>query len=378
MGSMHLRALRNGTVAALITAIAGFGLNAVVSSDAGSSRVEGPPSPSASPSPVCRPEARPLDRAALAGVAGRFDDVWFDTPGRGWAVGSNGDEDTSIEPVLAAWDGETWAVSSDEASLGTAALLGIDGSGADDVWAVGWSTDGFGRDTLAAHFDGTSWDVMSSAPDGELSDVRVLADDDVWAVGSLGNPDFVEEHATAMHWDGSAWTQVAVPAGGGRSGLTAIAGTADDLWAAGYHHLGALLMHYDGSRWERVDLERTRPLNGVAVDGGDVWLAGSSLFLGDASSFSSVVDAPKGGSFTDVTPLSRDAAVAVGTVARGDRSRALALEVDGATTRAARVRAPGSDGLTTAAAVRANVWLSGWHETPKSVAPLVAAFDGCS
>jgi hypothetical protein len=376
MGGMHLRALRNGLVAAVLTAVVGFALNALVSSD-GSSVAERSPAPTGSPSPSCVPEARGLDRAALRAVGGRFQDVWFDSARRAWAVGWLGVDDASATPVLAAWDGDVWTPS-DAGDLGTGALNAVGGSGPDDVWAVGWSTPGLGRDTLALHYDGAAWSAVPAAPDGELSDVLVLAPDDAWAVGWLGDPSQVKERATALHWDGATWNEVAVPAGSGRSGLTSIAGTAEELWAVGYRRHGPLVERFDGTSWQRVDaLDEGGPLRAVALRGSTIWLAGSAIRRGDGSSFERVAVAPDGGSFSDVTPLGGGRALAVGSISKGDRSRSFALQVAGASSIPIDLGAPGSDALEAAAVVRGQPWLAGWRETRKGTSPIVAIATTC-
>jgi hypothetical protein len=377
MGSIQLRALRNGVVAAGLTALAGFVLNALVGSG-GSAGTEAA-SPTASPTPACRPTTEPVDRAAVSGLTGRFDDVWIDAPDDGWAVGYDGDPATQASAVLARWDGFAWTAQADVPATGTSDVLeGLDGTDASDVWSVGWSSDGFGPDTLAAHYDGQSWEVSSTPADGSLFDVRALAPDDVWAVGSAGDPRFVDERAIALHWDGSTWTQAALPVGGGRSGLTAIAGTAGDLWAVGYHHHRPLVVHFDGTRWDRtLEVKARGPLNAVAVSGGTVWLAGSSLLRGNGDRFDVVRTAQRGASFSDVAALAADRAFVVGSVTKGEATRSLALEIDGDGGHAARVPAAGNDGLDAVALVDGGGWLSGWRESAKGVVPLVATLRGC-
>jgi hypothetical protein len=200
----------------------------------------------------------------------------------------------------------------------------------------------------------------------------------VWAVGSAGDPDFVEEKALAIHWDGTAWTEVSVPSGGGRSGLYAIAGTEGDLWAAGYNHHGPLVMHFDGTTWQRVSgIDARGPLQAVAVAKHTVWLAGASVLRGDGTTFADVRKARAGGAFTDLAAVSPSSAFAVGVIASGGGSRSMAVQIDGDTARPARVRASGEDELDAVALVAGDAWTSGWHRTPRGELPLVATLQGC-
>jgi hypothetical protein len=366
MGSMHLRALRNGVVAAALTAVVGFALNALFASDGSGGTRTASPSPSSSPR--CRPSVQPIDRAAAGGVTGRFDDLWLDAPDDGWAVGSDGDPATQASAVLAHWDGVAWTASDDTPDTATIDVLeGVDGSASADGWAVGWSSDGVGRDTVALHFDGETWTPSTTPADAALYDVRALAADDVWAVGSAGDPQIVDERAIALQ------------VGGGRSGLSAIAGTAGDLWAAGYHHHGPLVVHFDGTRWERtLEVDVRGPLNGVSESDGTVWLAGSSLLRGDVGGFAVVRAAQRGAAYTDVVATSADRAFVVGWALRGEETSSLAIEIDGDEGRAAAVRAAGNDGLDGIAMVRGTAWVAGWRETPKGTVPLVTRLTGCA
>ena len=74
----------------------------------------------------------------------------------------------------------------------TNSLAGVHGSSPQDIWAVGSSTDSLldRLDTLAMHWDGTSWTIFPTPnPDpslrnNRLYDVTTIAPDDAWAVGS--------------------------------------------------------------------------------------------------------------------------------------------------------------------------------------------------
>jgi hypothetical protein len=377
MGTMHLRALRNGAIAAVITAVVGFGLNALFAAADSGGTVATPP-PTTSPTPACVPTADTLPRTSVAAVAGRFSDIWRARPNDAWAVGSAGTSDTESTPVLAHWDGTSWAPERGVPTVGTTeALDAVDGSRPADVWAVGWSSDGLGKDTLALHYDGTSWTTADSPTNATLFDVRALGRNDVWAVGSSGDPDFVDETALALHWNGSSWTPAKLDVRGGRSGLSAIAGEDGDLWAVGYHHNGPLVLHYDGSNWTRVDVNARGPLRSVAVDNGTVWLGGSMLLRGDGTTFDRVGKARTGVTFADIAPVSETQAIAVGSVVTADATRSVALEVDGGVSHPVRLKAPGDDALEAVALGPKDVLTVGWHAVGKRDAPLVATVVPC-
>jgi hypothetical protein len=108
----------------------------------------------------------------------------------------------------------------------TNSLLAVWASSATNVWAAGVS--------VALHLSGTTWSLTSGAVDTTLG-LWGSAPDDLWAVGldSAGSGNAV------THWDGSAWTAVPVPAGGGLQGVRGTA--AGDVWAVGN---GGQILHY--------------------------------------------------------------------------------------------------------------------------------------
>ncbi|NNF42811.1 MAG: hypothetical protein HKO59_15925 [Phycisphaerales bacterium] len=227
------------------------------------------------------------------------------------------------EPFASRWDGAAWqtvpvphpspsAPGQREASFYDVAVLA-----SDDVWAVGTyhtvGADGFpGFQTLAMHFDGTSWTHIPTpltpigGTGGFLNAVDAVAPDDVWAAGTRIAPDVPAINTTAvlLHWDGTAWTEIpdapwfidlneiedirafpggvvwcaghfgnapgdnpwlarwdghwtlfeGLPVPPGRNGLYAIDGPApDDVWVVGQSlsPIGtvAVVLHWDGTSW---------------------------------------------------------------------------------------------------------------------------------
>jgi hypothetical protein len=88
------------------------------------------------------------------------------------------------------------------------------GTGPNDVWVVG----SFGT---VLHWNGTSWNSVSTGTTAHLESVWCAAPDQVWIVGEVG---------TALHWDGATWDLRNV----GSVDLHAVRGlSAEDAWAVG-------------------------------------------------------------------------------------------------------------------------------------------------
>ena len=149
---------------------------------------------------------------------------------------------------------------------------------------------GCGRVT-AAPDDPPSWSIDHATHAGALLGVWGTGPDDVWAVG--GEP----AHALVVHGDGTTWTGVGVNAGGILFSVYGFART--DVYAVGE---AGLILHYDGAAWSRIDSGTTQPLFGLwGASGDDVWIvggdttgsAGSAVVLrGNAHGFAPVQGIP--------------------------------------------------------------------------------------
>ena len=108
------------------------------------------------------------------------------------------------------FNGTSWSLVSTPAL--NAALSGVAGAAGNNVWAVGDQAQGSSNNTLIEHWDGTSWAAIPGPklPKGSaLTGVTAPAADNAWAVGFAGgSPDALVEH-----WDGTNWSIVATPAG---------------------------------------------------------------------------------------------------------------------------------------------------------------------
>jgi hypothetical protein len=156
----------------------------------------------------------------------------------------------------------------------------------DDVWAVGYGSAYVGRDysniALIQHWDGLKWTMypnpLSTLPVGRrflkytsaLHGISAVSPTDVWAVG------YVHGHALIEHWDGTRWSIVPnPPLPGPDVRLTDVSATsATDVWMVGSAEgHGAIALHWDGSDWDVMALPAPNPWaeSILALPGGGVW-----------------------------------------------------------------------------------------------------------
>jgi hypothetical protein len=117
----------------------------------------------------------------------------------------------------------------------TNSVLGMHGSSASDVWAVG----GGG---LIGHFDGKQWRRMANPgnANGQLNSVFAISPTDVYAVG-LGTPKI-------LHYDGTSWTKVFdFPTN--QSAFQVKALSSNSVWVTG---APGSLVHWDGATWTTI------------------------------------------------------------------------------------------------------------------------------
>ena len=131
---------------------------------------------------------------------------------------------------------------------------------------------------LVEHWDGTSWSQVA-VPSGSPSLTAVVAPSatDVWAVGTSN---------VAVHWDGTSWQRVTLPtpkniAAPAFWGAAAV--SPDDVWAVGdvspLHGASyAIIDHWNGEHWKLVPGPPARSeLYGIAaLSANDVWAVGDA------------------------------------------------------------------------------------------------------
>ena len=196
------------------------------------------------------------------------------SPSDAWIVGGFGPEGPQGQTngaMIEHWDGSSWSIVPNPASSDAYSVLtSITAVSATDIWAVGLQNangEG-GQRPLAEHWDGTAWSVVA-VPAGNPAQSKFIAisadgPDDVWAVGSHLEPG-TSDLATALveHWDGTAWTAVTGLPDLGNSLVNAVyAASPSDVWAvvetvapqgANFPFLFEFL-HWDGSNWTTVPL----------------------------------------------------------------------------------------------------------------------------
>jgi hypothetical protein len=197
-----------------------------------------------------------------------------------WAVGSietahgiNGGGDGPKKPAAWQWNGTAWKIVNLPSTPNAAAVSSIDMLSATDAWTVGWYYESLSPTAAAApymaHWNGATWTkVDAPAPGNYQNSANAVAGTspaDVWAVGSWRDSGKGQVyHPLMLHWNGTAWSQVAIPdpvggVGGMLSGVTAISPT--DAWAVGLKdYKTPVSFHWNGTTWSEVPIP---PLGGT-------------------------------------------------------------------------------------------------------------------
>jgi hypothetical protein len=210
-----------------------------------------------------------------------------------WAVGSA--SHGSLSHTLAErWNGSAWStVPTRNVGPATNTFTAVAAIDTDDAWAVGFYDDGTAFRTLAQHWNGSSWTVVPTpnvgAGENALTSVTALASDDVWAVGYRQNSQS-PRRTLAEHWNGSSWNVVTTPnVGTDENFLFGVSALSDsDVWAVGSYSmpwLQTLTEHWNGSSWRVVRspnlddsdnvLYSAVPLSPTSVTAVGTWLNGN-------------------------------------------------------------------------------------------------------
>jgi hypothetical protein len=204
-----------------------------------------------------------------------------------WAVGLQIGKDQAAHGLIEHWDGSAWRQSDgppDEPP--GSSLVSVSAASPSDVWAVGDSNPGggVGSSPLIEHFDGHRWKISQGLDLPRfLHTVDAVSPTDVWATGNLDDdtPPVIE------HFDGTGWTVVDQPVRAHGTELNSFSDLGpDNIWAVGETGVHTLVEHWNGHQWSvvpSVDGDQLSALTSVsAVAHNDVWAVGVTGFdLGD-------------------------------------------------------------------------------------------------
>jgi hypothetical protein len=208
-----------------------------------------------------------------------------------WAVGSYFDTGQDAKSLVLHWNGTKWTkVASPSVSGVSTSLTGIDGKSANDIWAVGGTTD-FSvfpatYRTVILHWNGTKWTKQQHpGSDETLLGVDVLPTGTAWAVGGPPNAGGFGGGSTgntvALKYDGTKWSSVssADPADSANSLAGVSATSAHDIVAVGVFNgsdgTGPLIEHSTGGAFTRMKAPSVAALKGVAGAAGRQWAVGA-------------------------------------------------------------------------------------------------------
>jgi len=211
-----------------------------------------------------------------------------------WAVGSTG-TGVGTSTLAEHWDGSAWKVIPTLSPGGSSAfpsLRGVTATSATDAWAVGFTSLTSGVTTLAEHWNGTAWSVVTSPSPGffnELFAVDARSATDVWAVGETLANNASSTQPLIEHWNGTSWIQVpgpSLPAGGVLKSVSAT--SAKNAWAAGLSEDPAtggdrpLIEHWNGTSWTVATSDTAgagAQLGAVAAtSASSAWAVGAATF----------------------------------------------------------------------------------------------------
>ncbi|HEY3873755.1 MAG TPA: hypothetical protein VGM10_35690 [Actinocrinis sp.] len=206
-----------------------------------------------------------------------LDHVKAFSPTNAWAVGAaalNGS--TSETALVTHWDGTAWTQYATPFSTTLNLTMGaISGDSASDIWIAGEATSaGYsGTRTVQSvleRYNGSAWTEVAVPDESGLVDVDALSPTSAWALATDGS---------VLHYNGTAWTVSTQYEVGQGEALAAVSPT--DVWVAGVYINSTLsLAHYNGSSWSTTtvpaSINEFTNAGGYALSTGAVWFAGLS------------------------------------------------------------------------------------------------------
>ncbi len=217
----------------------------------------------------------------------RVNDISTNADGSAFFVGDQGTSDGQ-GVLVGRYTGGAWKLTDDTGlPTGTidASLLSVSSVSGQDAWAVGqgYTDSGFTQIPVVQHWNGSKWSSVKipGSANWSLNQVDEVAPDDVWVVGV----DESTGQSLAVHWNGHKWTRTSTPTYGDTGILFDVtARSADDVWAVGWstdtdkQRPAGVALHWNGTAWTQVPLPdgtfslqsvTLLPAGGIAVVGGN-------------------------------------------------------------------------------------------------------------
>jgi hypothetical protein len=203
-----------------------------------------------------------------------------------WAVGAhNAFLGAPVLTLTERWDGSIWSIVDSPNSGDSSTLADVSAFSANDVWAVGNSTNSDGTTSaLSLRWDGTAWHIVPAASPGErnyLWAIDTLPPTLAWAVGKAV-PEGAFDKTLIERWNGTEWKAVPSPSPGLEiNELHSVeALSRRRAWAVGHSDApGPLVMLWNGRRWSLVStpgVDQGAVLNDIsAVGPTDIWAVGT-------------------------------------------------------------------------------------------------------
>jgi hypothetical protein len=200
-------------------------------------------------------------------------------------------------------------------------LLGMTCVSASDCWAVGYSGGSrYPEQTLIEHWNGSSWAIVTSPPNGffdnrRLYSITCVSAVDCWAVGYsyIGSTTPTVYQTLVEHWNGSSWAIVASPNSSATHsnalyGVTCT--SASNCWTVGAYvnTAGApqtLIEQWNGASWTIVPSPNTSPtkynlLSGVTcTSASECWAVG--YYSNSSGYYQTLIEQWSGTSWSIVT-----------------------------------------------------------------------------
>lgn len=151
---------------------------------------------------------------------------------------------------------QTTLTFSEVATHPSAALLSAGGTGPDDVWLVG-ASPGPNQPGTALHFDGTAWTEVDTATPHDLW----------WVHAFEGGPTFISGGgATVLRIVDGVVERTDTPPFFGNTVYGVWGASPDDVWAVGgFAGRAGFAWHFDGDTWTDVPLPDDIPRDGVEI-----------------------------------------------------------------------------------------------------------------